>query len=233
MQRIQKIMSHSGIASRRKCEDMIEKGLVKVNGKSVKLGDKADDNDKITVNGKPIRKEKMVYAILNKPKGVICSVGDYRGRKTILDLVKCRERIFHVGRLDMDSEGLIILTNDGDFANDVTHPRYNVEKTYYVILDKVLRKDDFKRIKEGVEVDGKKVNVLGLKSDKQEVELSIHEGRKHIIKKLFSVLGYKVVNLKRVSIGGLRLNLDSGEYKFVSKEWLKKNVFRYKKPKVI
>jgi len=228
-QRIQKIMAHSGIASRRKCEEMIEKGLVKVNGKTVKLGDKASEEDKITVNGKLVKLEKMVYVILNKPKGVICSVGDYNNRRTIVDLVKCKERVFPVGRLDMDSEGLIILTNDGDFANSIIHPRYNVKKRYSVVLDKILGKEDFIRVKEGIKVDGKEVKVFDFRSDRQEVELSIHEGRKHIIKNLFKVLGYKVVSLKRVAIGRLELSLGSGEYKFVSKEWLKKNIFESSK----
>ena len=218
-------MAHAGVASRRKCEDMIVEGLVKVNGKTVKLGDQADEKDKITVKGNLIQREKMVYIILNKPKGVICSVGDYNGRKTIMDLVKCKERVFHVGRLDMDSEGLIILTNDGDFANDIIHPSRNVKKTYHVILDNVLRKDDFKRLRDGVVVDGKEVIVFDPKSAGQEVGLSIHEGRKHIIKNLFQVLGYKVVALKRIAIGNLELNLNSGEYEFVSKEWLMKNIF--------
>ncbi len=225
MERIQKIMAHSGVASRRKCEDMIEKGLVKLNGKTVKLGDKADKGDRITVNGKLLKLEKKTYVIMNKPKGIICSVGDFRGRKSVVDLVKCKERVFPVGRLDMDSEGLIILTNDGDFANDVIHPRNNVKKAYSVLLDKVLDKEDFLRIKSGVEIDGKKVTVFDFRSDRNAVELSIHEGRKHIIKRLFGVLGYKVNELKRIAIGGLKLNLDIGEYRFVSGEWLRKNIF--------
>ncbi len=218
-------MAQAGVASRRKCEELIKKGLVKVNGKTAKLGDKADENDNITVNGKLIKKEKMVYVILNKPKGILCSVGDKFGRKTVVDLIKCREKIFPVGRLDLDSEGLLILTNDGDFANEVMHPRYNVKKAYSVVLDRALSKGDLQRIRNGINVEGRKVNILALNQNKNKVELSIHEGRKHIIKKLFGLLGYKVTSLKRVSIGKLSPNLSAGKYKFVSKEWLKKNIF--------
>lgn len=225
LERIQKIMAQAGIASRRRCEELIRKGLVKVNGKTAKLGDKADEKDRIEVNGKLIKKERKIYVILNKPRGILCSVGDKFRRKTVIDLVKCKERVFPVGRLDFDSEGLMILTNDGDFANRVIHPRYNIKKTYLVVLDKPLRKEDIERIKNGIKIEGRKVNVFDLKQNKGEIQLSIHEGRKHIIKELFNLLGYKVVGLKRVSIGKLTLNLEVGEYKFVSGEWLKKNIF--------
>jgi len=226
MERVQKIMAHSGVASRRKCEELIKKGVVKVNDKLVKLGDTASDKDKITVNGRLIKREKMVYIVLNKPKGFLCSSMDSRGKKTVLSLVKCKERLYPIGRLDFDSEGLLILTNDGDFANSVIHPRYNVNKTYSISLNKDLEKEDYKKIKEGVSIEGRNVNVFDFESDKNEVILSIHEGRKHIIKKLFDALGYKVINLKRVSIGKLKLNIESGESKFVSKEWLKNSIFR-------
>ena len=188
LERIQKIMAHSGVASRRKCEALIEKGLVKVNGNVATLGEKATDKDKIEVDGKLIRKEKKVYIILNKPKGVLCSVGDYRRRKTVMDLVKCKEKLFPVGRLDMDSEGLLILTNDGDFANRIIHPSYNVRKKYLVDLNKPLIDEDFEKIKKGVEVEGRKVTVFEFKADDERVKLSIHEGRKHIIKNLFRFL---------------------------------------------
>lgn len=225
-ERVQKIMAHAGVASRRKCEEMIEKGIVKVNGKTAKLGDKADsDKDKIIVNGKPIRKEKKVYIILNKPKNILCSVKDKFGRKTVIDLANCKEKVFPVGRLDFNSEGLIILTNDGDFANQIIHPRYNIKKTYSVILDKQLRKEDIEKIRAGVVIDGRKVNVLDFTYTNQAAQLSIHEGRKHIIRRMFDILGYKVVSLKRISIGNLKLDLQAGEYKSVSREWLKENIF--------
>ena len=225
LHRIQKIMAECGIASRRKCEELIEKGLVKVNGKIAKLGDKADyEKDKIELNGRLIEKEKKVYIILNKPKSIICSVGDKFGRKTVVDIIKCKEKIFPVGRLDRDAEGLLILTNDGDFANRIIHPRYNIKKTYLALLNKPLSNADFQKIKKGINVEGRKLNVFDLKQDKNKVALSIHEGRKHIIKNLFDLLGYEVVGLKRISIGSLVLSLRPGEYKFVSREWLKSSL---------
>ncbi len=225
LERIQKIMAQAGVASRRKCEELIKKGIVRVNGRTAKLGDKAGEGDKITVNGKLIKKEKKVYAILNKPRGVLCSVGDRFGRKTVIGLVGCKEKLFPVGRLDFDSEGLLILTNDGELANMVIHPRYNVKKRYAVSLDKPLKKRDVERIKKGISVEGRKVNIFDLEQGREEVQLGIHEGRKHIIKNLFGLLGYRVTGLKRVSIGNLRLDLKAGEYRFVSKEWLMKHIF--------
>ena len=225
LERIQKTMAQAGIASRRKCEELIKKGLVKVNGKIVTIGDKAGVKDRIEVNGKLIKKEKMVYIILNKPKNVLCSVGDKFERKTVLDIVRCTEKVFPVGRLDFNSEGLLILTNDGDFANRVIHPRYNIKKRYLVVLDRPLIKTDIGKIKNGVKIEGKIVNVFDLIEEEEHVELSIHEGRKHIIKNLFDALGYKVVSLTRIAIGRLKLNLKSGEYKFASKGWLEKSIF--------
>ena len=225
MERIQKIMAQAGIASRRKCEDLIKKGLVKVNGKIITIGDKAGAKDRIEVNGKLIKKEKMIYILLNKPKNVLCSVGDKFERKTVIDIVRCKEKVFPVGRLDFNSEGLLILTNDGNFANRVIHPRYNIKKRYLVVLDKELDKTAIGKIKNGIKIEGRRVNVFDLIEEEKQVELGIHEGRKHIIKKIFDALGYKVVSLKRVSIGKLRLNLKAGEYKFTSKGWLERNIF--------
>ena len=225
-ERIQKIMAQAGIASRRKCEELIKKGLVKVNGRTAKLGDKADlSKDQVKVRGKPIKKEKRVYILLNKPRKVLCSVKDKFGKKTVIDLIGCKEKIFPVGRLDFDSEGLMILTNDGDFANRIIHPRYNIKKSYKVFLDKTIQENDIRSIRDGVKIDDRKVNVFDLRKLGQEVEMSIHEGRKHIIKRLFGSLGYKVVGLKRTAIGGLKLDLNVGEYAFVEHDWLKKNIF--------
>jgi 23S rRNA pseudouridine2605 synthase len=225
MERIQKIMAQAGIASRRKCEELIKKGLVKVNGKVITIGDKAGIKDRIEVNGKLIKKEKMIYILLNKPKNVLCSVGDKFERKTVIDIIRCKEKVFPVGRLDFNSEGLLILTNDGDFANRVIHPRYNIKKRYLVVLDKALDKTAIGKIKNGVKIEGRRVNVFDLIEEEEHVELSIHEGRKHIIKKIFDSLGYKVVSLRRIAIGRLRLNLKAGEYKFTSKGWLESSIF--------
>jgi 23S rRNA pseudouridine2605 synthase len=219
-------MSQAGIASRRNSEEMIKKGIVKVNGKTITIGDKADpDKDDIAVNGKLIKREKKVYVILNKPKGIICTVsGETFGRDSVVSLIKCKEKIFPVGRLDVETEGLIILTNDGDVANRIIHPRYNIVKTYAVFLNKSLRNDANERIRKGVVIEGKKVNIVDIKQNQRDVMISVHEGRKHIIKKLFIFLGYHVISLKRIAIGNLRLKLEPGEYKFVSKKWLEKSI---------
>ncbi|MCK4670303.1 MAG: rRNA pseudouridine synthase [Nanoarchaeota archaeon] len=220
-QRLQKIMSEAGIASRRKSEELIEKGLVKVNGKIATLGDKADPKiDKIEVKNKPIKLEKKIYIIINKPKDILCSVSDDRGRKTIVQLVKTKEKIYPVGRLDLDTEGILILTNDGDFANQIIHPRYNIKKTYQATLDKPLLLKDLLKLKKGLTIEDRKVNVFDLKQKNKEITLAIHEGRKHIIKKLFEKLGYKIERLKRIAIGNLTLTLKPGEYKEVEKDWL-------------
>ncbi len=218
-------MAESGIASRRNCEELIKQGLVKVNGKTAKLGDKADyEKDRIEVNGKPVKKQNKVYIILNKPKGILCSVKGEFGRKTVIDLVSCKEKIFPVGRLDFNTEGLLILTNDGDFANRIIHPSSNIKKTYQLTLDRQLTLNNLKRIKEGIEIEGRKVNIIDINQNKELITLSIHEGRKHIIRKVFDILGYGIKNLKRISIGNLILNLAYGEYKFVSREWLEKKI---------
>ncbi|MBU0627702.1 MAG: rRNA pseudouridine synthase [Nanoarchaeota archaeon] len=226
LERVQKIMAHSGLASRRKCEEMIAEGAVQVNGRTIKLGDKADSGkDRIEVNGKPIKKEKQVYIILNKPKEVISSVGDYNGRKTVIDLVKTKERVFHVGRLDMDVEGIMILTNDGDFANRVIHPSNNVSKTYTAVLSKPFTEYSEKRLRQGIMIGGRKVNVFDIRSIDNEATISIHEGRKHIVKNIFIALGYRIISLRRIAIGNLRTKLNPGEYKIVSRQWLESKIF--------
>ncbi len=232
IQRLQKIMSQAGIASRRKSEELIKKGLVKVNGKTMTIGDKADPKkDKITINNKPIKVQKKVYIILNKPKGILSTVKDDKGRKTVIDLINPKEKIFPVGRLDFFSEGLMILTNDGDFANSIMHPSYNVKKTYLITLNRALRKNDGERIRKGISLEERKVNVFGMKQNKEQIILTIHEGRKHVIRDLFAKIGYSVLNLKRIAIGNLALDLKLGEHKYVRKEWLKENIFASQKPK--
>ncbi|MBI2140452.1 rRNA pseudouridine synthase [Candidatus Woesearchaeota archaeon] len=226
IQRVQKILAHAGIASRRNCEELIASGRVKVNGKSIKLGDKADpEKDRVSVDGIDIRLEKKIYILLNKPKGVVCSTTDKEGKQTVLDIVKCPERIYPVGRLDLNSEGLIILTNDGDFANSIIHPRYGVNKRYKVWLDKEFQDRDLEKLKGGVIVDDRKVHIFDAVKDGNKAELSIHEGRKHIVRKLFHELGYSVTFLKRTMIGNLALDFGPGAFRKVSKEFLEQAIF--------
>lgn len=226
LQRIQKIMAHAGVASRRKCEDLIERGKVKVNGKVATIGQSADPaKDTIEVGGKKIGLEKNVYFIVNKPKGIICSTMNAEGFPTVMSLVPAKERVFPVGRLDVFSEGLIILTNDGDFANKVIHPSFNVVKRYRMVLDRTIKDADFKRLKKGVRIDGRMVRIYHPVNEGNIIEFSLHEGRKHIVRRLMDRIHYTVMKLKRTMIGNLALDLPEGKCKEVSKEFLEGEIF--------
>ena len=219
LERIQKIMAAAGIASRRKCEMLIVQGRVKVNGAVAKLGQKADaEKDSITVDGKRLELEQKAYILLNKPKGYVTTVSEQWGMPTALELVKVKQRVFPVGRLDIDAEGLVFLTNDGELANRIAHPRYETKKTYVAKLSRQFV--DFERLKKGVFIDGRLVKVGNAGKLKENwVELTIHEGRKHIVKRIFEKLGYKVIGLKRTAIGSLRLGeLKPGEWRFLAKK---------------
>lgn len=223
IQRVQKILAHAGIASRRKCEELIKEGKVSVNNKLITIGDKADpDKDIIKVNSERIKPERKRYIILNKPKGYVTTAYDPRGRKTVIDLVDVKERIFPVGRLDLFSEGLLILTNDGDFANKVMHPRYEKTKTYNAMLDRPLTNDDLIRLNKGIVIEKRKVvpdNLFLNNKDKKNAVISIHEGRHKIVKRLFKELGYYITALKRTRIGSITLkDLASGEWRELEKK---------------
>ena len=219
LERVQKILAAAGIDSRRKCEELIAKGKVLVNNKAIKLGDKADvEKDVITVNGEIIRPEKKVYFLLNKPKRYVTSLDDPLGRKTIMDLIDVEEKVFPVGRLDRDARGLVLLTNDGELANRVMHPRYDVEKTYLVTVREKLEDKDLEKLEKGVHIEGRKVVPSKVVvHNKNTVEITIHEGRKHIVKRVFFKLGYFVTNLQRTKIATLALGtLKEGEYRALS-----------------
>lgn len=226
MERLQKIIATSGYCSRRKAEDLIGKGKVKVNGNIIKeMGYKASYEDFIEVEGNPInQKEDKVYYLLNKPRGVVSASSDDKGRKTVVDLVKTTKRIYPVGRLDYDTTGLIILTNDGELTNFLIHPKNNIEKVYVAKIKGLITKDDLKRLCKGVFIDGKKTSSakakilkLDKKTNTSVVELIIHEGRNHQVKKMFETIGYNVIKLKRESIAFLTLDgLKSGEYRQLS-----------------
>lgn len=223
--KLQKILADRGVTSRRGAEKLISEGKVLVNGHTAKLGDRASEKDEITINGKPIYKEEKVYFLLNKPRGVISSCKDENNRKTLLDYINTDKRIYPVGRLDYDTTGVIILTNDGNLTNMLTHPKKKIEKTYLVKINKILDMTEFHKIKEGLTVEGRKVSVSKLKirkTDKKKnisfIEITIHEGRNHIIKKLFRKLGIDVLKLKRISFAGLYLGkLQSGEARKLKK----------------
>lgn len=223
MERLQKIIANSGYCSRRKAEEYIKKGLVYVNGEMVtELGMKVSLNDCIEVDGNSIdKKEDKVYYLLNKPRGIIASTSDDKGRKTVVDLIKTTKRIYPVGRLDYDTTGLIILTNDGELANMLMHPKNKVDKVYIAKINGIISKEQLKILSKGVFVDGKKTSKCRTKLKKIDkknqtsiVEIIIHEGRYHQVKKMFESIGYKVIKLKREQISFLTIdNLKSGEYR--------------------
>ena len=232
MERLQKVIAAYGYTSRRKAEDLIKKQKVMVNGKIVtELGSKVSEHDVISIDGVIINKDvKHEYYMLNKPRSVISSVTDESGRITVVDLVDTEARIYPIGRLDYDTTGLILLTNDGDFANAMMHPRMEIEKTYIAKLDKVLSKEEILAIKEGITVDKRIVEVRRFKVKKRDldkntdiVEITIVEGRNHIIKKLFKELGVNVLKLSRIAYGFLDVkNLKSGEYRKLTIKEIKK-----------
>lgn len=226
MERLQKAIAESGYTSRRKAEDLIKEGRVTVNGEIVNtLGYKVNGSDIIGIDGNIISKNTVKeYYILNKPREVICSVSDDKGRKTVVDLVESKGRIYPVGRLDYDTTGLIILTNDGNLANILMHPKNKIYKTYIAKINGILNADDFKNLRKGVLIDNRKLIIDNVKVRKIDnikntslVEVTIHEGRNHIIRRLFEKLGYDVIKLTRNKLAFLDIDdLKSGEYRELS-----------------
>ncbi len=222
MERLQKVIAASGIASRRKAEELILAKKVMVNGKVVsELGVKVKDNDIISVDGQPINREEKVYYLLNKPRGVITSTSDEHGRKTVVSLIPESKRIYPVGRLDYDTTGALILTNDGEFANMMMHPSNEIDKVYIAKIKGMLLPSEIMQLKNGVMIDGimtSKSRVKVKKVDKSTntsiIEIIIHEGKNHQVKKMFESIGKEVLKLKRERIAFLDLKgLNSGEYR--------------------
>ena len=225
MERLQKFLSECGVASRRKSEELILNGKVKVNGKIVKtLGVKVSDNDIIVVNGEVIKKSLKEYYLLYKPRGVICSVKDEKGRKTVVDLVNTSTRIYPIGRLDYDTTGIILLTNDGELSNLLTHPKSNINKEYIAKVKGFFKKEDATILSRGILLNGRKTKPATFKLKKYDkindvsyVKTVISEGRNHQIKNMFDSLGYIVLKLKREKYAFLDLSgLKSGEYRKLS-----------------
>ncbi|MCW5203886.1 rRNA pseudouridine synthase, partial [Desulfobulbus sp. US4] len=225
-ERIQKIIAHAGICSRRKAEEYIAEGRVKVDGKPItQPGLKVDPEQVIiTVDGKPLKEEKKIYILLHKPRGYVTTMSDPQGRPIVTDLLsEIQERLFPVGRLDLDSEGALLLTNDGALANQVIHPRFEVNKTYEATVRDLPKKSDLQRLEQGIVLDGKKtwpaqLRVLKKKKDVTVIEIIIHEGKKRQVRKMFQAIGHPVIRLKRTAYGRLRLeNLPEGRYRFLDK----------------
>ena len=232
MERLQKVIAYAGVASRRKAEQLITEGKVKVNGKVVReLGTKVSSSDTIEVEGVKLEKENKVYFLLYKPKGYISAVTDDKGRKTVVDIFKKHvpERIFPVGRLDYDTTGLLLLTNDGEFSYQLTHPKFKIDKTYVARVKGVPTIEGLKKLQRGIKLeDGKtapaKVSMTSFdeKAGKAICEITIHEGRNRQVRRMFEAIGTPVVKLKREKFAFLTLgNLNPGEYRELTKQEVK------------
>ena len=232
MERLQKVIANSGLCSRRKAEELILNGKVKVNGKIItELGVKVNSQDEIFVNGKLLpQKETKEYYLLYKPEKTISSVQDEKGRKTVVDLVPSKVRLYPVGRLDYDTTGLLLLTNDGQLTNILTHPKHNIEKIYKAKVKGIVTKEDIFKLKKGVIIENRKVEISYLKIKKINYEnknttlyVGIVEGRNHIVKKLLASLDHEVLELKRERYAFLTLDgLKKGEYRPLTIKEVKK-----------
>ncbi len=236
IERLQKIIANSGICSRRKAEELIKKGLVTVNGQKATIGMLADFSDNIIVDGKSINKEEKVYYLLNKPRGVVSTTSDDKNRKTIVDLIDTEKRIYPVGRLDYDTTGAIILTNDGELANILMHPKNQIERCYYAKIEGLITKEDINLLKKGIIIDNLKYTCKYVKTKKYDnntntsfVSIILTEGRNHEIKKIFSEIGHPVIKLKREYFAFLDIkNLKSGEYRKLNPKEVKQ-LYSYKR----
>ena len=234
-ERLQKYLANSGVASRRKCEELILQGKVEVNGKVVtELGTKINpEEDIVKFNGKEVKQvEKMVYILLNKPIGYVTTADDQFGRETVLDLVKVKERIVPVGRLDMYTSGALILTNDGDFVYKVTHPKHEIEKTYTVTVKGIVQNSEVEQLRKGVKIDDyitkpAKVKILktDIEKDISRLEITIHEGKNRQVRKMCEAVNRKVLALHRSKIGGIGVkDIELGKWIYLRENEIQKLV---------
>jgi 23S rRNA pseudouridine2605 synthase len=237
-ERLQKILAQAGIASRRSAEQLIRDGRIRINGQVVvEMGYKADPaHDRITCDGKPITSEQKVYLLLNKPAGYVTTLSDPQGRPVVSDLTAdIPLRLFPVGRLDLDTEGALLMTNDGELGNAILHPRYEVKKTYEALVVGSPSRETIKRLQEGIELDGfitrpAAIRILKQHKDQTLVEIIIHEGKKRQVRKMFAAVHHRVLHLKRTAYGKLRLGtLPLGKYRVLTPADLK-NIFSGKIP---
>lgn len=224
MIRLNKYLANAGICSRREADEFIQAGLVKVNGETIsELGTKVKRSDEVTFHNDPVRLEQKVYVLLNKPKNCVTTADDPQERLTVMDLVKtaCHERIFPVGRLDRNTTGVLLLTNDGDLASKLTHPKFLKKKIYHVWLDKDVSVADMQKMAEGVELDDGEIHADAIsyvtETDKDQVGIEIHSGRNRVVRRMFEALGYHVIKLDRVYFAGLtKKNLKRGQWRYLN-----------------
>ncbi len=230
MERLQKVIANRGYCSRRRAEEFIQKGKVKVNGDIITtLGAKVNEKDEIMIDGTVLANEPKEYYLLYKPRGIITSTKDEKNRKTVIDLIPTKTRIYPVGRLDYDTSGILLLTNDGELTNALIHPKNQIDKVYVAKVKGFVTPSNLKTLSNGVIIDGKKTSKgrarlkkYDKKTNTSIVELIIHEGRNHQVKKMFEGLGYNVLKLKREQIGFLNLSgLKSGEYRRITPKEVK------------
>ena len=231
MERLQKIIAQAGIASRRGAEQLIAQGRVRVNDQVIThMGHKVDPvKDRITFDGRPINLEQKIYLLLNKPAGYVTTLSDPQGRPIVTDLLpEIDARLFPVGRLDLDTEGALLMTNDGALGNYVLHPRYEVNKTYEATVKGMPSANSIQRLTKGILIDGQKtypaqLRFLEKSRSHSKIEIIIHEGKKRQVRKMFQAIGHAVVHLKRTAYGNLQLGtLSSGKYRTLTKNDLKK-----------
>ena len=224
--RLNKFLANAGICSRREADDLIQNGAITVNGQVVtELGTKVLRSDEVIYHGKNIMPEKKVYVLLNKPKDYVTTSDDPQQRKTVMDLVKnvCPERIYPVGRLDRNTTGVLLLTNDGDLASKLTHPKFLKKKVYHVFLDKPVAPEHMQQIAEGVDLDDGEVHADAIEyaseNDHSQVGVEIHSGKNRVVRRIFESLGYRVVKLDRVMFAGLtKKNLRRGDWRFLTEK---------------
>jgi len=225
--RLNKFIADAGVASRRKADELIVSGVVKVNGVVVDTpGVRVDKTDFITVNGDPIKEKIMpIYIVLNKPKNVITTTDDEKGRKTVLDIVRKQARIYPVGRLDRNTTGVLLLTNDGELAHRLTHPSYQIERVYDAKLDKILKSEHALEISKGVELESGEMTqpceLLIHPADKTKVTITLREGKNHEVKRIFEKFGYTVKQLDRKSFAGITVSgMEKGIYRHLNRKEL-------------
>jgi 23S rRNA pseudouridine2605 synthase len=224
--RLNKFLANAGVCSRREADEFITAGVVKVNGEVVtELGTKVLRTDEVLFHDQPVKMEKKVYVLLNKPKDYVTTSDDPQQRKTVMDLVKgaCEERIYPVGRLDRNTTGVLLLTNDGDLASKLTHPKFLKKKIYHVYLDKAVTAHDMQQIAEGITLDDGDIKADAIEyasdTDKKQVGIEIHSGKNRIVRRIFESLGYKVVKLDRVQFAGLtKKNIRRGDWRYLTEE---------------